>query len=102
MFVATLSFLLPGLGQLFQRRLALASALFLAFTLLSFFPKTLPYSTLVAFLAAWEAARAPRMEPPATSQERWRKAIYLIVGCLANLAWGLAALSSLLDLRGVA
>lgn len=90
---AFLSFCLPGLGQLYQRRVAFTAGTFAIFCLLAlgggFTRGLLP---LWAIAAGWEALRHPPVVPAsetleATRTHRRRRGIFAIFGVVGFLFW---------------
>lgn len=81
---AYLSFFLPGLGQLSQKRYAYAIAFFLTFIGSTIFSRVWWVTPLIALLSGIETFRFPDAQLPA---DRKLKASYSIVASIGFLAW---------------
>jgi hypothetical protein len=102
---ATLSFLLPGLGQVYQQKYFLGGLVFAIFTALNFVPSLRLLLLPAALLAAWDTLRIP---PTAVSTsaslstlaenkpQRQRLILFSIVGIFGFISWFLIFASPLL------
>lgn len=90
-FVGILSFLLPGLGQVYLRMPMRAALFFAGFTIAGTIPGALLFLPLVAFAAAWDAFRqAEKILPEGTTltpPENWRASRFAAVGFIGFMGW---------------
>jgi hypothetical protein len=92
---ALLSCLLPGLGQVYQKRFGEGLLFFGVFVCLLWFPVTRPYIFLVVLASAYEAHRrhAQREEE---EDPTWKLYVFFSGGFLAFFGWFILAGSDLL------
>lgn len=83
---AVFSFLLPGLGQVFQRRLAPAVLFFAGFTALSFLRYGRWLLPIVALGAAVETF-LQEQKAPTSSEGGPRRTLFTVVGMLGFFGW---------------
>lgn len=86
---ATLSFLLPGLGQVYQRRPGRGISIFLAFTLLNSLPTTRPFLVVPVVVGSWDAYRGTPAtgEAPDAAGSEGRRYWFLAAGFAAFVGW---------------
>jgi hypothetical protein len=88
---ATYSFLLPGLGQVYQGSYVKGVLFFSAFSTLNFAPQSRlisPLAVLLAVLEAyWSEKRRPEPATPPISEFRGRNLIYSLVGVVGAILW---------------
>lgn len=93
-----LSFCLPGLGQLYQRRVPVALVCFCAFAVPMANRPGYPYPLLIAVLAGaeafWRGQKGPRIEGPSS-----RRTAYTACGILAFALWSWFVSPAALPLR---
>jgi hypothetical protein len=82
---AVFSFLLPGLGHLYQHRVGRALSLFAAFTLLLMMEKTRVLIPILALGSSWDALRFGLSFREMAG--RLRIGVFTIVAVVAFLAW---------------
>lgn len=81
---AAFSFMLPGLGQVYQRRYAVASIVFCVFTAANFVPHGRYLLPLFALLSSFEAFRR---SGPIEKEPRFRIYLFGSVGLIGFLGW---------------
>jgi hypothetical protein len=96
---ALLTFLFPGLGQLYFGETFRAICVFLAFTLISLFYDGRVFLPVAAFLAAAELWRRKRSAQENKNSSRFREAFYIFVGVIGFLGWSLLFVSHVYPLH---
>lgn len=92
---AVLSFLLPGLGQVYQQKYYRGCLIFAGFTALNFIPWIRLALLPVALIAAWDSLRIPPAAAafeatspgPSKKAERQRLILFSIVGIFGFFSW---------------
>lgn len=76
--------MMPGLGQVYQRRYAIAAAFFCIFTTANFVPQARLILPVLALLASFEAFRQERKDVPGP---KTRLYVFCSVGMIGFLGW---------------
>lgn len=99
---ALLTFLFPGLGQLYFGERFRAISVFLAFTLISLFYDGRVFLPLAAFLAAAELWRRKRPEAAPVPANKFREVFYAVVAIFGFMGWSLLFVSHVYPLHETA